>query len=271
MRINRYLNAFFCILKAPYILKGRGKTAFGIPFLIHRFMYRKAYKKLEEFKGVHAGERCFVVGTGPSLNERDLAKLSGEHCFGVNSIVKILDDVAWKPEYYCITDPLVYEVLEPKIRSYPDLIKFYPSNRIKTDLENGIRFPLDCIDMYRVKARDVLGLTKFSSDIKKRVYNGATVVYATLQIAVYMGFSEIYLLGVDCNYEIGNNFHNKKMEYDNDNYQYRDNEQTGLIMIDAFKIAKEYADEHNVRIYNASTGGMLEVFPRVRLEEVTQH
>lgn len=39
-------------------------------------------------------------------------------------------------------------------------------------------------------------------------------------------------------------------------------------MIEGFKVAKKYADEHGINIYNATRGGMLEVFPRVNLEDV---
>lgn len=40
----------------------------------------------------------------------------------------------------------------------------------------------------------------FSDDIVRGVYSGYTVAYDMIQIAVYMGFSEIYLIGADFNY-----------------------------------------------------------------------
>jgi hypothetical protein len=39
-------------------------------------------------------------------------------------------------------------------------------------------------------------------------------------------------------------------------------------MIAAYKEAKNYADGHGIKIYNATRGGMLEVFERVDLDRV---
>jgi hypothetical protein len=79
-----------------------------------------------------------------------------------------------------------------------------------------------------------------------------------------MGFKEIYLLGNDCNYANGiKNF-----------AEYRDEKERisisdhGVNMIRAYEVAKTWAGKHDVKIYNATRGGMLEVFERVRLEDV---
>lgn len=82
-----------------------------------------------------------------------------------------------------------------------------------------------------------------------------------------MGFKTIYLLGVDCNYDKNIKLHSDSLEYSKD-YKYNWTRQTGLTMIEGFKVAKKYADEHGINIYNATRGGMLEVFPRVNLEDV---
>ena len=39
-------------------------------------------------------------------------------------------------------------------------------------------------------------------------------------------------------------------------------------MITAYKVAKKYTERTDVKIYNATRGGMLEVFERVNLDEV---
>jgi len=83
-----------------------------------------------------------------------------------------------------------------------------------------------------------------------------------------MGFEKIYLIGVDCNYDKEvDQLHNRDLGYGAD-YVYNWTKQTGITMIEGFKIAKEYADKYGIDIYNATRGGMLEVFPRVQLEEV---
>ena len=36
----------------------------------------------------------------------------------------------------------------------------------------------------------------------------------------------------------------------------------------AYEEAKRYGDEHGIQIFNATRGGMLEVFPRVNLDSI---
>ena len=45
-------------------------------------------------------------------------------------------------------------------------------------------------------------LPQFSEDITNGIYEGYTVSYMCLQLAIYMGFKEIYLLGIDHNYKV---------------------------------------------------------------------
>ena len=47
---------------------------------------RDSNAKLRSYKNKFAGERCFVVGNGPSLNNMDMSKLSDEYTFGMNRI-----------------------------------------------------------------------------------------------------------------------------------------------------------------------------------------
>lgn len=266
--MNKYVNAAISVITSPYILKDTEAEAFGVPFYIHRNNHIKEYQKWKTLKNVHMGDRCFIIGTGPSLNLDDLPRLQDELTFSCNSIVKFFPKTSWRPTYYCIVDPRVYDTLESNILAYPELKCFYPTNRIKNFKGNGIGFPLNCCDMYRVKEPRVFRLTEFGSDPMKCFYDGATVVYSAMQIAVYMGFKTIYLMGVDCNYGYSKNFHNKDLEYNSKDYKYRDTKNTGLIMIEAFKIAKEYCDNHGIEIINLNHGGMLDVFPRKALDEV---
>ena len=87
--------------------------------------------------------------------------------------------------------------------------------------------------------------------------------YAAIQMAVYMGFSTIYLLGVDCSYNKNNkeNYFFQEQKKDVHNH-YEDR------MLVAYRTAKEYADTHDIRILNASRGGSLEVFDRIDFDKI---
>ena len=39
---------------------------------------RKSIKYLNRFKDKHKGERCFIIGNGPSLKKTDVSKLTNE-------------------------------------------------------------------------------------------------------------------------------------------------------------------------------------------------
>ena len=81
-----------------------------------------------------------------------------------------------------------------------------------------------------------------------------------------MGFSEIFLLGCDCDY--GTSKKNHIVDY-NMGAKLDDLRMKATVdnLILAYKAAKRYADAHGVRIYNATRGGKLEVFERVDLDE----
>ena len=79
-----------------------------------------------------------------------------------------------------------------------------------------------------------------------------------------MGFKEIYLIGADCNYSDNKSKHHF-IDYGHYDSTYKS---AGTRMIYAYKVAKKYADKNNIKIYNATRGGMLEVFPRVNLDEL---
>ena len=88
-----------------------------------------------------------------------------------------------------------------------------------------------------------------------------------------MGFKEIYLLGVDHSYsteldENGNLLKNENVrDHFSDNDKIENVPQTFKSAL-AYKAAKEYAEKHGIKIYNATRGGKLEVFERKTLEEV---
>lgn len=158
------------------------------------YMKQYAYKnsKLEKFKNIYAGKRCFIIGNGPSLTYQDLQKLYNEKeiCFGVNRIYFAYEYTDWRPDYYVACD---YFIIKKDTR----IIQQLNTNKFIRHLYNENLFDgQKDIYEYRglVESKSGVG---FSDDIVKGVCIGRTVVYDAIQIAAYMGFSEIYLLGVD--------------------------------------------------------------------------
>lgn len=159
---------------------------------IYKERYAFKNTSLEKFKNIHRGKRCFIIGNGPSLTYDDLEKLHVENeiCFGVNRIYLSFEYTNWRPDYYTACDyfmikkdaKIIQKLLMNKFIRYQfrenffdDKRKLYEYGGLSNDQKE---FP-------------------FSDDIVKGIYIGKTVVYDSIQIAAYMGFSEIYLLGVD--------------------------------------------------------------------------
>ena len=78
-----------------------------------------------------------------------------------------------------------------------------------------------------------------------------------------MGFSEIYILGADCT--MGT--HSKVVEY-NQNEDATKAVIPNEHIIQDYRMLKEETDKLGIKVYNATRGGALEVFPRVCLENV---
>lgn len=218
------------------------------------------YSKLKQFKDIHKGLRCFIVGTGPSLKMEDLEKIKGEYSFSVNSIVLSFPDTSWRPSYYAIQDSFGYEKLKDVIRNSGLKYIFSGiSNKTMTpkmDVEN-IPFPLNLLDHGKMIPDHI---TKFSDNAFKVIYAGHSITYSAMELAVYMGFKEIILLGIDCDYSKAVN-HIKA-------YSVQTDMNAAYLMRESYKVARQWADTHGVRILNATRNAKLDVFEKVNLEEL---
>lgn len=221
----------------------------------------KRFLELKKYKNKHFNNRCFIVCTGPSLTLDDVNMLKNEYTFGVNSVIKLFNQTDWRPTYYFVEDPEVYVKLEKEIKKW-DIKRRFTSDLLISELNISfpfITYPLDLLNHANLKKSHKL---MFSNDAYSIVYHGDTVTFSVLQIAVYMGFKEIYLIGCDCNYS-GNSYHFVDYGLPVERSPEGD-------MIAAYKVAKEYAENHDIKIYNATRGGKLEVFERVDFDSLFQ-
>jgi len=216
-------------------------------------------EKILALKGKHQGQRCFIIGNGPSLKVEDLDKLllHNEISFASNYISQIFSQTNWRPTYYSVMDDRLQRNPNNVISKTTADIKFFRSESyLWTRKVHGI-----CIWLNAVIQR------KFSEDITSQIYFRSTITYALIQIAVYMGFKEIYLIGMDNIFaktmnRDGTIVENKGIQshfYKQDKYVVGSAWEMNI----AYGAAKEYADIHGIKIINATRGGQLEVFPRV--------
>lgn len=228
------------------------------------------YKSLKEYKNKYSGQRCFVVAMGPSLTMEDLDSLKKEVTFGMNSICKIYKDTTFRPTYYGIQDYLVYGELKDYIHGeYDGKDNIFVSDRIVRNCDDCSSewnvFPLNvAYNAYNRWFHDVFRV-RISGDIYKEVYDGFSITISLLQIAMYMGFKEIYLIGADCNFNRSNlHFVNYGEIVDTTLDTAAERNLAG------YRAVKAYAERHGIKIYNATRGGLLEIFERIDLDKIFQ-
>jgi hypothetical protein len=226
--------------------------------------YKNKYSQIKEFRDIHKGERCFIIATGPSLTIIDLQKLKNEYTFGMNSLCKVFDELGWETTYYGLQDIKAFRSIKEDFKNNLKETIFFASDNIKVHEELACRtisYPYNLLDHGFNRS---CYNTKFSNDIYSVVYDGYTITYSLIQIAVYMGFNEIYLIGADSTYSDDKDKRHfiSPGEYDP---EYKS---AGEKMIFAYSVAKKYADQNGVKIFNATRGGALEVFKRVNLDDV---
>jgi hypothetical protein len=241
-------------------------------------------EEIARFKGLHGGRRCFVIGNGPSLRTDDLDKLRahGEITFASNRIDRAFPYTDWRPDYYTAIDPGMYNDV-PFIAGIEAGTIFLPCpEQWFLGDAAAMRAALDA-GKSKVRYFHFIGgceadCNSFSASVARAIYSYASVTTTLLQMAAYVGCSEIYLIGVD---NTPGNVHGNKEDYlsaKSHFYEESDEDFERVVKIahtvlgtdarmkgveTACRYAEKYSREHGFRIYNATRGGVLEAFERV--------
>jgi len=161
--------------------------------LPHRALWRLSQpaqdnrRRLQALRERHAGQRCVIMGNGPSLARMDLAPLASEHTFGLNRIYLLYDKLPFRPTFYACTNELVLEQFHGEIAALGG-VKFVNWNRRQLFGPD----PSLCF------VRTALSLVDFfGSDVTRAICAGGTITYVALQIAFHLGFRRVILVGVD--------------------------------------------------------------------------
>ena len=235
--------------------------------LFRQYKYRYKLKENLIFQNKYTeGQRCFIVCNGPSLNENDLNKIADHKdvSFASNRVYKIFPDTKWRPTFYGACDTSLFKNSKNEIDAV-ESVKFVPLDIYDRYVDNK--------ELYKVFSRFPFTLwgetPKFSNKLNKRFGEGNTITYHLLQLAVAMGFKEIYLIGCDFSFSFGIGADGKYFEDKNVklNHHKRDTAPVDTmpnlyINLQAYKAAERYARKHGIHIFNATRGGKLEVFER---------
>ncbi len=236
-------------------------------------------------KNIHKGKPCFIIGNGPSLVGQDLSPLADELTFVVNGFFKHDIVEQWQPTYYFLVDPDYFNGSEPflqagstvTVQEYFDELKnrvysttfFVPLGGYSFILNNNL-IPLK--NTFFVPFQGVLSrYLPDIPDITKSVPGVENVVQMAIMVAMYMGCSPIFLMGLDhdwlANTGINTHFSGESpLAYHC--YHCLLNCQLRLWL--GYEQLLRVANMRRIRILNATDGGFLDVFERVKYEDVIQ-
>jgi len=222
----------------------------------------KSIRKIRHFKDKHQGERCFILGNGPSLKRTDLSLLRDEITFGLNRIYLLFEELGFSTTYFVAINTLVIEQCAAEIMKIkiPKFITWRGRKWMSGDPE--VLF-LDT---------DYTPPPIFSKDVTQRVFEGSTVTYVAMQLAYYMGFEEVILIGVDHSFKTkgppnvtvmseGDDEDHFASEYFGRGFRWQlpDLEASEF----AYKMAREAFEKDGRRILDATIDGKLTIFPKV--------
>jgi FkbM family methyltransferase len=220
---------------------------------------------LANYANIHKGQRCVIIGNGPSLNKMDLSFLENEISFGTNRIYLLFEKWKFRPTYYVSVNPLV-------IKQSIDQISRIPCPKFLGEAAMN----------YFHRRQDTFFLKNlpdwsFSKDPKHGVSEGWTVTYVAMQLAYYMGFSEINLIGVDHRFVTQGAPNKEVVSQGNDpNHFHPDyfGKGTHWHLPDlgrsekSYRMAKQIFEADGRKIIDATVDGELKIFPKVDYRQI---
>ena len=227
----------------------------------------------------YRGKRIFIIGNGPSLNRTALEKLQYEYTFATNRFYLLYDKINWRPTFYTCVDRRVVTDIYAEINGLTGSIFFFD------EFFRGLFREGDDVLYFSQRLRRGRGLEgSFSFNAASVVFNGNTVLTYAIQIAYYLGFEQIFLIGCDLGYKVpetvkqsGDDVFNMDVGFDlkssrDDDPNHFDPRYFGKGRLWHAPNEKGMIEDHELclnslrskgcSIFNATVGGELEVYKR---------
>ena len=232
---------------------------------------RESLRRLAALKDRYRGERCFVVGNGPSLKNTDVSKLKDEFTFGMNRVYLAFEDWGFQTSFLVSINDLVIEQCIDDFLAL-EMPRFFSWHSRKF-------FTLDTYE--RESAPTFLFTTytgpKFATDVTGRLWEGATVTFACLQLAYHMGFEKVILIGVDHSFAAKGK-PNATVVSQGDDLSHFDPRYFGKgfrwqlpdlgTSEQGYWLARQTFEAAGRQVVDATVGGKLQVFPKVEYDSL---
>jgi hypothetical protein len=223
-------------------------------------------QRITALKDIHRGERCFIIGNGPSLKQTDLSRLANEATFGMNRFYLAFPELGFTTTYYLSINDLVVEQCAEDLQKLP-LPQFF-SWRARQWIQ-----PAENIHFLYTSYTG----PRFARRATGRLWEGATVTYTALQLAYHMGFEKVILIGVDHNFETkgtpnttvvseGDDPNHFNPQYFGKGFRWQlPDLQTSER---SFSMARRAYKADGRQVLDATIGGKLQIFPKVDYEKL---
>lgn len=257
----------------------------------HQFQLISKNKK---FKNIHRGERCFVFGNGPSLKDVDFSLFKDEYVFTVNQLARRADYCKLNANYHLWSDFNFFDetnITEELIDSMKNVNVgqnrvqcFFPADVEPFLVKHGIATAIDC-NYFKIRTSFYDGFDE-KIDFSKFMPSLSTVVHYAIFLAIYMGFSEIYLLGVDTT-QIMVQIKSFLQENDENDYSYEVTKSEKKRMenllqqhslesyacgfwhlLSTYRTLNQYCQKRGIRLINCSKVTTIDSIARIPLEHV---
>jgi len=229
------------------------------------------YKYWSNVKKKIRSNTFLVVANGPSLNFKDLEKLSHLPSIASNKIYLGFDGVNWRPTLWTISDSLLaYKFSKSKI-PYKGIL----------NCSSNIYYLLS--KKFNVKSWKRIEYNKISSmnnavihPVFSGIFEGATITFINIQLAIWLGAKTIYLTGLDHYYNEefkpipGQKVNNSHRNHFHPEYR-KKNEIVNSAPIDIlnanYKLINNYAKKRDIKIINISRKTYCNEFNRTSIHD----
>lgn len=237
------------------------------------------------FRDKHKGRRAFVIATGPSLKSQDITGLEDEVTFVMSGFWKHPVLEHWQPTYYCLSDPIYFDGSAAMKNFFDDMTArahastFFAPVTAREVIKEQQLLPPD--QTYLVNFQGDLAQGKIHDlDFAKPIPSAMTVSQFCLMAAIYMGCSPIYLLGFDHDWLSHRSTHrhfydglggleaHPEVKPELKEHSYKLVMECALIIWRGYEALLDYANRKGIRIYDATHGGFLDVFPQIDYETI---
>ncbi len=227
-----------------------------------------------KYKDAHAGEQCFILGTGPSLKkltDSHIQFLAHEQIFGTNSLYKVDSVSLITPKYYALLDNLYWEqwghtfndIVEKYKDNPPVFITDLRAKKLAKQASSAVQHIYVYSKKYPVK--------KMSDQLHKNMFAAMNVVSYSILAAMYMGFKRIYLLGCDYNAFCTRGYghaYDDKLEVNQTNYNLAFYLKFYCITTEFHYLIEKLARRKNIEIINITPNSLLDAYRCERAEDV---